>query len=133
MNSPVLKPGPESPPSSESGSNAPSVPALEDSSSKGELSGTENHEILEEILANQVQEVWNYEFLNRQNWLLAEANYRGLLRDWFKASCQFTRDSGRARLDTTLQEQENWEDVLDQFDHQAPILTQMDIIARERR
>ena len=98
MNSPVLKPGPESPPSSESGSNAPSVPALEDSSSKGELSGTENHEILEEILANQVQEVWNYEFLNRQNWLLAEANYRGLLRDWFKASCQLPGTAGQRDL-----------------------------------
>ena len=77
--------------------------------------------------------MWNEEFLHQQNWLLAEASYRGRLRDWFRASCHFLRDSGRSRFDATLQEQEDWEELMDQFDHQAAVMVQMAIIAEERR
>ena len=105
MNAPFnLKPGRESPSSSESGSNSPSLPDLEDSSSEGELSITGISEISGEYWQNPLQEIWNQEFLNRQNWLLAEANYRAYLRDWFRASCQFIRESGRLRFHATLQE-----------------------------
>ena len=108
MNAPFnLKPGRESPSSSDSGSTHRSAPDLEDSSSEAEPSYTGNNEIIEEILENQVQEVWNHEFLNRPNWSTAEANYRSCLRDWFRASCQFIRESGRVRFDTTLQEEED--------------------------
>ena len=61
---------------------------------------------------NHFHEIWNQEFLNRQNWLLAEAGYRGRLRDKFRASCQFIRKSGRLRFDATLQEQEDWEELI---------------------
>ena len=75
MNAPFnLKPGPESASSSESGSNPPSVPDLEDSSSEREPSNTGNRETSGEFRENQLQEIWNQELLNRQNWLLAEAN-----------------------------------------------------------
>ena len=77
--------------------------------------------------------MWNEEFLHRQNWLLAEASYRGRLRDCFRASCQFIRDSGRLRFDAQLQEQEDWEELMDQFDHQAAVMVQMAIFAEERR
>ena len=127
-----LEPGRESPSSSESGSNSHSLPDLEDSSSKGEPSYTGNSDIIEEILENQVQEVWNHESLNRQDSLLAEANHRSRLRDWFRALCQYIRERWRVTFDTTLQEQEDWEDLMDQFDHQAAVMVQMAIIAEER-
>ena len=131
MNAPPnLKPGRESPSSSESGSSSHALPDLEDSSSEGEPSDTG---ISGDYWENHIQEIWNQEFLNRQNWLLAEASYRGRLRAWFRASCQFIRDSGRLRFDATLQEQEDWEELMDQFDHQAPVMVQMAIIAEERR
>ena len=115
MNAPLnLQPGRQSPSSSESGSNSPSVPDLEDSSSKGEPSNTGISEISGEYRENRPQKIWNQEFLNRQNWLLAEANYRGRLKGWFRASCQFIRESGRLTLDATLQEQEDWEELMDQ-------------------
>ena len=134
MNAPPnLKPGRESPSSSESGSNSHALPDLEDSSSEGEPSNTGISEISGEYLENHVQEISNQEFLHRQNWLLAEAGYRGRLRDWFRASCQFIRDSGRLRFDATLQEQEDWEELMDQFHHQAAVMVQMAIIAEERR
>ena len=85
------------------------------------------------VNSNHFQEIWNQEFLHRQSWLLAEAGYRGCLRDWFRASCQFIRDSGRLPFDATLQEQEDWEQLIDQFDHQAAVMVQMAIIAEERR
>ena len=128
-----LKPGRESPSSSESGSNLPSFPDVEDSSSEGEPSKTGLSEISDEYWENHLQKIWNQEFLNRQNRLLAEANYQGRLRDWFRASCQFIRESCRLRFDATLQEQEDWEDLMDQFDHQAAVMVQMAIIAEERR
>ena len=90
-------------------------------------------EICSEYWENHLQEIWNQEFLNRQNWLLAEASYRGRLRDWFSALCQFIRESGRLRFDATLQEQEDWEELMDQFDHQAAVMVQMAIIAEGRR
>ena len=127
---PNLKPGRESPSSSESGSSSHALPDLEDSSSEGEQSDTG---ISGDYLENHFQEIWNQEFLHRQNWLLAEAGYRGRLRDWFRASCQFIRDSSRLRFDATLQEQEDWEELMDQFDHQAAVMVQMAIIAEERR
>ena len=93
MNAPPnLKPGRESPSSSESGSSSQPLPDLEDSSSEGEQSGTG---ISGDYCKNHFQQIWNEEFLHRQNWLLAEASYRGRLRDWVQASCQFIRDSGR--------------------------------------
>ena len=110
---PNLKPGRESPSSSESGSSSHALPDLEDSSSEGEQSDTG---ISGDYWENHIQEIWNQGFLNRQNLLLAEASYRGRLRDWFRASCQFIRDSGRLR-----------------FDHQAAVMVQMGIIAEERR
>ena len=79
------------------------------------------------------QKIWNQEFLHRPNWLLAEAGYRVRLRDWFRASCQFIRDSGRRRFDAILPEQEDLEELMDQFDHQAAVMVQMAIIAEERR
>ena len=127
---PNLKPGRESPSSSESGCSSHALPDLEDSSSEGEPDDTG---ISGEDWENHFQEIWNQEFLNRQNWLLAEASYRGRLRDWFRASCQFIRDSGRLQFDAQLQEQEDWEELLDQFDHQAAVMVQMAIIAEERR
>ena len=131
MNAPPnLKPGRESPSSSEFGSSSHALPDLEDSSSEGEPSETG---ISGDCWENHIQEIWNQEFLNRQNWLLAEASYRGRLRDWFRASCQFIRDSGRLRFDAQLQEQEDWEELMDQFDHQAAVKVQMAIIAEERR
>ena len=131
MNAPPnLKPGRESPSSSESGSSSHALPDLENSSSEGEQSDTG---ISGDYWENHFQEIWNQEFLHRQNWLLAEAGYRGRLRDWFRASCQFIRDSGRLRFDATLQEQEDWEELMDQFDHQAAVMVQMAIIAEERR
>ena len=90
-------------------------------------------EISGDYWENHFQEIWNQEFLHRQNWLLAEAGYRGRLRDWFRASCQFIRDSGQLRFDAQLQEQEDWEELMDQFDHQAAVMVQMAIIAEERR
>ena len=126
---PNLKPGRESPSSSESGASSHALPDLEDSSSEGEQSGTG---ISGDHWENHFQQIWNEEFLHRQNWLLAEASYRGRLRDWFRASCQFIRDSGRLPLDAQLQEQEDWEELLDQFDHQAALMVQMAIIAEER-
>ena len=133
MNAPFnLKPGRESPSSSESGSNSASVPDLEDSSSEGERLNTGISEISGEYWENHLQEICNQEFLSHQNWLLAEANYRGRLRDWFRVSCQFIRESGRLRFDATLQEQEDWEELMDQFDHQAAVIVQMAIIAEER-
>ena len=108
MNAPPnLKPGRESPSSSEFGSSSHALPDLEDSSSEGEPPNTGISEISGEFWENHFQEIWNQEFLHRQNWLLAEAGYRGRLRDWFRASCQFIRDSGRLRFDATLQEQED--------------------------
>ena len=134
MNAPPnLKPGRESPSSSESGSSSQALPDLEDSSSEGETSNTGMDEISGDYGEHQFQDIWNQEFLQRQNWLLAEASYRGRLRDWFRASCQFIRDSGRLRFDAQLQEQEDWEELLDQFDHQAAVMVQMAIIAEERR
>ena len=131
MNAPPnLKPGRESPSSSESGSSSHALPDLEDSSSEGEQSGTG---ISGDYWESHFQQIWNEEFLHRQNWLLAEAGYRGRLRDWFRASCQFLRDSGRSRFDAQLQEQEDWEELMDQFDHQAAVMVQMAIIAEERR
>ena len=128
MNAPPnLKPGRESPSSSESGSSSHALPDLEDSSSQGEQSGTG---ISGDYWENHFQQIWNEEFLHRQNWLLAEA---GRPRDWFRASCQFLRDSGRSRFDAQLQEQEDWEELMDQFDHQAAVMVQMAIIAEERR
>ena len=127
---PNLKPGRESPSSSESGSSSHALPDPEDSSSEGEQSAPG---ISGDYWENHIQEIWNQEFLNRQNWLLAEASYRGRLRDWFRASCQFIRDSGRLRFEATLQEQEDWEELMDQFDHQAAVMVQMAIIAEERR
>ena len=134
MNAPPhLKPGRESSSSSESGSNSHSLPDLEDSSSEGEPLNTAISEISGEYWENHFQEIWNQEFLDRQNWLLAEAGYRGRLKDWLKASCQFIRESSRLRFDATLQEQENWGELMDQFDHQAAVMVQMAIIAEERR
>ena len=131
MNAPPnLKPGRESPFSSESGSSSHALPDLEDSSSEGEQS---EPGISGDYWENHFQDIWNQEFLNRQNWLLAEAGYRGRLRDLFRASCQFIRDSGRLRFDAQLQEQEDWEELMDQFDHQAVVIVQMAIIAEERR
>ena len=127
---PNLKPGRESPSSSESGSSSHALPDLEDSSSEGEQSDTR---ISGDYWENHFQQIWNEEFLHRQNWLLAEASYRGRLRDWFRTSCQFIRDSGRLRFDAQLQEQEDWEELMDQFDHQAAVMVQMAIIAEERR
>ena len=126
---PNLKPGRESPSSSESGSSSHALPDLEDSSSEGEPSNTGMDEISSEYWEHQFQDTWNQEFLQRQNWLLAEASYRGRLRDWLRASCQFIRDSGRLRFDAQLQEQEDWEELMDQFDHQAAVMVQMAIIA----
>ena len=109
MNAPLnLKPGRESPSSSESGSNSPSLPDMEDSSSEGEPSNTGITDISGEYWENHLQEISNQVFMNRQNWLLAEANYGGRLRDWFRAWCQFIKESGELRFDTTLQEQEDW-------------------------
>ena len=125
-----LKPGRESLSSSESGSSSHALPDLEDSSSEGEQS---EPRIGGDYSENHIQEIWNQEFLNRQNWLLAVASYRGRLRDWFRASCQFIRDSGRLRFDAQLQEQEDWEELLDQFDHQAAVMVQMAVIAEKRR
>ena len=130
---PNLKPGRESPSSSESGSSSHALPDLEDSSSEGEPSNTGISEISGEYWENHFQEIWNQEFLHRQNWLLAEAGYRGRPRDWFRASCQFISDSGRLRFDATLLEQEDWEELMDQFDHQAAVMVQMAIIAEEGR
>ena len=131
MNAPPnLKPGRESPSSSESGSSSHALPDLEDSSSEGEQSDTG---ISGDYWENHFEQIWNEEFLHWQNWLLAEASYRGRLRDWFRASCQFIRDSGRLRFDAQLQEQEDWEELMDQFDHQAAVMVQMAIIAEERR
>ena len=131
MNAPTnLKLGRGSPSSSESGSSSHALPDLEDSSSEGEQSSTG---ISGEYWENRFQEIWNQEFLHRQNWLLAEAGYGGRLRDWFRASCQFIRDSGRLRFDATLQEEEDWEELMDQFDQQAAVMVQMAIIAEERR
>ena len=127
---PNLKPGRESPSSSESGSSSHALPDLEDSSSEGEPDDTG---ISGEDWENHFQEIWNQEFLNREIWLLAEASYRGRLRDWFRSSCQFIRDSGRLRFDAQLQEQEDWEELMDQFDHQAAVMVQMAMIAEERR
>ena len=127
---PNLKPGRESPSSSESDSDSHALPDLKDSSSEGEQSDTG---ISGDYWENHFQEIWNQEFLHRQNWLLAEAGYRGRLRDWFRASCQFIRESGRLQFDATLQEQEDWEELMDQFDHQAAVMVQMAIIAEERR
>ena len=126
---PNLKPGQESPSSSESGSSSHAFPDLEDSSSEGEQSDTG---ISGDYWENHIQEIWNQEFLNRQIWLLAEASYLGRLRDWLRASCQFIRDSGRLQFDATLQEKEDWEQLMDQFDHQAAVMVQMAIIAEER-
>ena len=131
--SPNLKPGRESPSSSESGSSSHALPDLEDSSSEGEPSNTGIGDISGEYCETHFQEIWNQEFLHRQNWLLAEAGYRGRLRVWFRASCQFIRDSGRLRFDATLQEQEDWEELMDQFDHQVAVMVQIAIIAEERR
>ena len=134
MNAPPnLKPGRESPSSSKSGSSSHALPDLEDSSSEGEPSNTGMDEISGEYWENHFQEIWNQEFLHRQNWLLAEAGYRGRLRDRFRASCQFIRDSGRLRFDATLQEKEDWEELMHQFDHQAAVMVQMAIVAEERR
>ena len=131
MNAPPNpKPGRESPSSSESGSSSHALPDLEDSSSEGEPSDTG---ISGDYWENHFQEIGIQEFLHRQNWLLAEAGYRGRLRDWFRASCQFIRESGRLRFDATLQEQEDWGELMDQFDHQAAVMVQMAIIAEERR
>ena len=78
MNAPPnLKPGRECPSSSESGSNSHALPDLEDSSSEGEPSNTGSSEISGEYWEHHFQEIWNQEFLHRQNWLLAEAGYRG--------------------------------------------------------
>ena len=90
-------------------------------------------EISGDYWEHQFQDIWNQEFLQRQNWLLAEASYRGRQRDWFRVSCQFIRDSGRLRFDAQLQEQEDWEELMDQFNHQAAVMVQMAIIAEERR
>ena len=131
MNAPPnLRPGRESPSSSESGSSSHALPDLEDSSSEGEHSDTGNSG---DYWENHIQEIWNQEFLTHQNWLLAEASYRGRLRDWFRASCQFIRESGHLRFDATLQKQEDWEKLMDQFDHQAAVMVQMAIIAEEGR
>ena len=131
MNAPPnLKPSRESPSLSESGSSSHALPDLEDSSSEGEPSDTG---ISGEDWENHFQEIWNQEFLNRQNWLLAEASSQGRLRDWFRAPCQFIRDSGRLRFDATLQEQGDWEELMDQFDHHAAVMVQMAINAEERR
>ena len=100
------------------------MPDLEDSSSKGEPSNTGISEISVKDWENQLQDIWNQEFLNRQNWRLAEANYGGRLRDWFRASCQFIRERGRLRFDATLREQEDSEELMDQFDHQAAVMVQ---------
>ena len=130
MNAPPnLKPGRESSSSSESGSNSPSVPDLEDNSSEGEPLNTGISEISGENWDNHLQEIWNQESVNRQNGLLAEASYRGRPGDWFRASCQFIRDSDRLRFDATLQVQEDWEELMDQFNHQAALMVQMAIIA----
>ena len=103
MNAPPgLKPGQESSSSSESGSNSHSLPDLDDSSSEGEPLNTGISEISGKYWENQFQETRNQEFLNRQNGLLAEAGYRGRLRDWFRALCGFIRESGRLRFDATL-------------------------------
>ena len=134
MNAPFhLNPCRESSSSNESGSNSHSLPDVEDSSSEGEPSNTGISEISGEYWENHFQEIWNQEFLHRQNWLLAEAGYRGCLRDWFKASCQFIRETGRLRFDATLQEQKDWEELMDQFDNEAAVMVQMAIIAEERR
>ena len=59
---PNLKPGRESPSSSESGSSSHAVPDLEDSSSEGEQSGTG---ISGDYWENHFQQIWNEEFLQR--------------------------------------------------------------------
>ena len=134
MNAPLnLKPSRESSSSSESGSNSHSLPDLEDSSSERGPLNTGISEISGEYWENCFQEIWNQEFLNRQNWLMAAAGYGGCLRDWFRASRHFIRESGRLRFDATLQEQEDSEELMDQFDHQAAVMVQMAIIAEERR
>ena len=69
---PNLKPGRESPSSSEPGSSSYALPDLEDSSSEGEPSNTGMDEFSGEYWENQFQEIWNQEFLHRQNWLLAD-------------------------------------------------------------
>ena len=130
---PNLKPGRQSSSSNESAFVPPSVPDLEDSSSEGEPLNTGISEISGEYWENHLQEIWNQEFLNRQNLLLAEASYGGRLRDWFRALREFIRESGRLTFDATLQEQEDWEELMDQFDHQAAVMVQMAIIAEERR
>ena len=106
------------------------MPDLEDSSSEG---GPSDTGISGDYWENHFQEIGIQEFLHRQNWLLAEAGVRGRLRDWFRASCQFIRESGRLRFDATLQEQEDWGELVDQFNHQAAVMVQMAIIAEERR
>ena len=74
MNTPPnLKPGRESSSSSESGSNPHSLPDLEDGSSEGEPLNTRISEISGEYWENDLQEIWDQEFLNRQNCLLADA------------------------------------------------------------
>ena len=134
MNAPPnLNPSRESSSSSESGSNSHSLPDLEDSSSEEEPLNSGISEISRENWENHFQKTWNQEILNRQNWLLAGAGYRGRLRDWFRALCQFIRESGRLRIDATLQEQEDWEDPLDQFNHHAALMVQLAIIAEEGR
>ena len=88
MNAPPnLKPGRESSSTGESGSNPHSLPDHEDSSSEGEPLNTGISQISCGFWENHFHEIWNQEFLNRQNWLLAEAGYPGCLRDWFRASC----------------------------------------------
>ena len=130
MNAPPNpKPGRESPSSSESDCNCHALPDLEDSSSEREPSNTGISEISDKYWESHFQEICNQEFLHRQNWLLAEAGYQGPLRDWFRESCQFIRDSGCLRFDATLQVQEDWEELMDKFDHQAAVLVQMAIIA----
>ena len=134
MNAPPnLKCGRKHSSSSESGSNSHSLPDIEDSSSEREPLNTRISEISGDYWENHFQEICKQEFLNRQNWLLVEAGYRGRLGDWFRASCQFIREIGRLRFDATLQEQEDWEELMDQFDHQAAVMVQMAIIAEERR
>ena len=68
MNAPPnLKPGRESPPSSESGSSYHALPDLKDSSSEGEASITQMDEFSGEYWENQFQEIWNQEFPRCQN------------------------------------------------------------------
>ena len=104
---PNLKPGRESFSPSESGSNSHSLPDPEDRCIEGEPSNAGMSEISGEYWENHFQEIWNQEFLDRQNWLLAEVGYRGRQRDWLRPLCQFIRESTRLRFDATLQEQED--------------------------